>query len=60
MSNLETCVVVNGKLYCWDEEEQSPKEVGLVYINTTRKIPEEALNALLKKMNKIRNITPEN
>jgi len=50
MPKLETCIVVNGKLYCWDELRQIPVEAEIVVKETFERIPDNILKLLLKKI----------
>jgi len=59
MPKLETCVVIDDKLYCWDESKQTPSEAEIVLKPTTGKIPDEAMDALLVKLCKIRGLVPD-
>ena len=56
MPKLETCVVFNDKLYCWDEQKQAPSEAEILLKPTTGKIPEEAMDALFLKLCKTRGL----
>ena len=48
--DFEKCVVVDGQIYCWDEEQQKPVAAKLVQDRAVSIIPEKALNALFEKI----------
>jgi len=56
MPRLETCIIENNKIYCWDDIKQSPVEAELIIKDTNEKIPENVFNKLLLKLCETRGI----
>ena len=56
MPRLETCIIEDGKIYCWDDASQSPVEAELVIKKTKGKIPDNVINKLLIKVCEARGI----
>ena len=48
--NFEECVVVDGKIYCWDGNEQKVVPTKLIRDISVTNIPEKATNALFEKI----------
>jgi hypothetical protein len=54
MFNLENCVEVKGKFYCWNKETEMFAVVSVKDIEV-RECPPEAVHAIVKKMAKEKN-----
>ena len=50
MPRLETCIIENDKVYCWDDSNQKPVEVELIIKEKQEHIPENIINKLLVKL----------